>query len=67
MSLPLDKRKRNPFFAKKEKNLNSRLKNLIFSKPPILKILLLKFWRLVIGLLGLINAKGIDKAQSIWL
>ena len=37
-----------------------------FSKSPILKIFLRKFHRLVLGLVGLIDAKGIDVAQSIW-
>ena len=43
------------FFAKK----------LRFSKQPILKIFLRKFYELVFGLVGLIDAKGIDAAQSI--
>ena len=34
-----------------------------FSKPPILKIFSPKFQRLVLGLVGLIDAKGIDMAQ----
>ena len=37
-----------------------------FSKSPILKIFLWKFHGLVLGLVGLINAKGIDVAQPIW-
>ena len=37
-----------------------------FSKSPILKIFLQKFDRFVIGLVGLIDAKGIDVAQHIW-
>ena len=37
-----------------------------FSKSPILKFFLLKFHGLVLGLLGLIDAKGIDLAQPIW-
>ena len=37
-----------------------------FSKSPILKIFLPKFHRLVLGLVGLIDAKGIDVAQPIW-
>ena len=34
-----------------------------FSKSPILIIFLRKFQRLVLGLVGLIEAKGIDVAQ----
>jgi hypothetical protein len=40
---------------------NGRLK-LGFSKPPILKKCLRKFHGLVLGLVGLIDAKGIDVA-----
>ena len=40
-------------------------KNLRFSKSPILKIILCKFHGLVLGLVGLIDAKGIDVAQPI--
>ena len=36
-----------------------------FSKPPILKIFSQKFHRLVLGLVGLIDAEGIDVAQPI--
>ena len=42
-------------------------KKLSFSTPPILNIFLWKFHGLVLGLAGLIDAKGIDVAQSIWL
>ena len=38
-----------------------------FSKLPILKILFLKSYRLVLGLVGLIDAKAINVAQPIWL
>ena len=38
-----------------------------FSKSPILEIFSRKFHRLVLGLVELIDAKGIDVAQSIWL
>ena len=38
-------------------------KPLRFSKPPILKNLLPKFQRLVLGLVVLIDGKGIDVAQ----
>ena len=37
-----------------------------FSKSPILKIFSRKFLRLVLGLVGLNDAKGIDVAQRIW-
>ena len=43
-----------------------------FSKSPFFKIansqnFLLKFHGLVLGLVGLIDAEGIDVAQPIWL
>jgi hypothetical protein len=38
-------------------------KKLSFSKSPILKFFLGKFHGLVLGLVGLIDAKGIDVAQ----
>jgi hypothetical protein len=41
-------------------------KKLSFSKSPILNIFFQKFHGLVLGLVGLIDAKGIDVAQSIW-
>ena len=38
-----------------------------FSKSPFFKIAnSQKFYRLVLGLVGLIDAKGIDVAQPIW-
>ena len=37
-----------------------------FSKSPILKIFLKKFLRLVLRLVGLNDAKGIDVAQCVW-
>ena len=40
-------------------------KKLRFSKLLILKNVLRKFHRLVLGLVGLIDAKGIDVAQPI--
>ena len=40
-------------------------KKLSFSKLPILKIFLRKFQTLVLGLVGLIDAKDIDVAQPI--
>jgi hypothetical protein len=41
-------------------------KKLRFSKPPILNIFFQKFHGLVLGLVGLVDAKGIDEAQRIW-
>jgi hypothetical protein len=41
-------------------------KKLSFSESPILKKFLRKFHGLVLGLVGLIDAKGIDVAQTIW-
>ena len=52
------------FRKKKIKMADS--KKLRFSKPSILKIFLRKFLRLVLGLVGLNDAKGIDVAQCIW-
>ena len=43
------------------------LQNGRFSKSPILVKFLRKFHRFVLGLVGLIDAKGIDVAQPIWL
>jgi hypothetical protein len=37
-----------------------------FPAPPILNIFTQKFHGLVLGLVGLIDAKGIDMAQRIW-
>ena len=49
---------------------NQKLKtkqNVIFRASPILNIFLEKFHGLVLGLVGLIDAKGIGVAQPIWL
>jgi hypothetical protein len=55
------------FMGMQQKIQNGRLKKkLRFSKSPILKNFLRKFHRLVLGLVGLIDAKGIDVAQRIW-
>ena len=40
--------------------------NVRFSKSPILEIFSRKFHRSVLGLVGLIDAKGINVAQPIW-
>ena len=50
--------------AKKFKMADSKKQG--FSKSPILKKISRKFHRLVLGLVGLIDAKGIDEAQRIW-
>ena len=49
----------------KKKIQNGRLKKQRFSKPPILNIVLQKFHGLVLGLVELIDAKGIGMAQLI--
>jgi hypothetical protein len=61
-----DKMKQFLFFLKK-KIQNGRLKKCNFPAPPILNIFLWKFYGSVFGLVGLIDAKGIDVAQPIWL
>ena len=40
-------------------------KKLRFSKPPILNVFFQKFHGLALGLVGLIDARGIDVAQPI--
>ena len=60
------KQKKNFFFDEK----NSKwpiFQNGHFSKSPILEIFSQKFYRLVLWLVRLIDAKGIDVAQPIWL
>ena len=42
-------------------------KKLKFSKPPILKKISQKIQGLVLGLVRLIDPRGIDVAQPIWL
>ena len=53
------------FLKKKFKIADS--KKVHFSKSPILKIFLWKFHGSVLGLVELIDAKGIDLSQPIWL
>ena len=60
-----DQAKKN-FFEKKNTKWPI-FQNGRFSKSPILKIFLRKFHRLILGLVGLIDAKGIDVAQPIHL
>ena len=50
-----------------KKNQNSRPKKSSFPAPPILNIFSRKFNGLVLRLVGLIDAKGIDFAQAVWL
>ena len=57
-------KKKNFFWKKKSKMAD--FQNVRFSKSPILKIFLWKFHGLVLGLVGLTDAKGIDVAQPIW-
>ena len=59
------KQKKKIFFEEK----NSKwpiFQNGRFSKSPILEKILRKFHRLVLGLVGLIDAKAINVAQPIW-
>ena len=59
--------KKNFFFCKKKNPKWLIFQNGRFSKSPILKFFLQKSHRLVFGLVGLIDAKGIDVAQPVWL
>ena len=52
------------FFEKKFKMADSKKGPL--PSPPILNIFFQKFHGLVLGLVGLIDAKGIDGTQPIW-
>ena len=56
----------NFFFLFKKRIQNGRFSKGHFSKSPILKIFLWKFHGLVLKLVGLIDAKGIDLAQPVW-
>ena len=62
---PLTDFHRDEAIKKKSKLADS--KSMSFSKSPILKKFLQKFQRLVLGLVKLIDVKGIDVAQPIWL
>ena len=54
-------------FIFEEKNSKwSIFQNGRFSKSPILEIFWRKFYRLVLGLVEVIDVKGIDVAQPIW-
>ena len=51
--------------ARKKKSKWPIFQNGRFLKSPIFEIFLRKFYRLVLGLVGLIDVKGIDVAQPI--
>jgi hypothetical protein len=53
------------FFFKKKNSKWPIFQNSRFSKSPNLKKFSRKFYRLVLGLVGLIDAKGIDVAQQL--
>ena len=54
------------FMGNKQKKKLADSKKLSFSTLPILNISFQKFHGLVLGLVGLNYAKGIDVAQPIW-
>ena len=58
------KQKKKKISKKKLKMADSKKAH--FSKSPILEIFSRKFLGLVLGLVELIDAKGIDFAQPIW-
>ena len=60
------KQKKNFFFEKKKFKMADSKKG-HFPAPPILNIFSWKFHGLVLGLVELIDAKGIGMAQFIWL
>ena len=62
----IGKKQKQKYFSEK-KIQNGRLKKARFPAPPILNVFLQKFYGLVLGLIGLIDAKGIAVAQPIWL
>ena len=59
------KKKKKIFFEKKKSKWPTQKKQ-CFSKSPILKKFSRKFYRLVLGLVGLIDAKPINVAQPMW-
>ena len=59
------KQKKKKKFAKKISKWPTQ-KNWVFQPPPKAEQFLPKFHGLVLGLVGLIDAKGIDVAQCIW-
>ena len=58
--------KKNIFFAKFFAKWPTQKKR-VFQPPPKAEQFPPEFHGLVLGLVGLIDAKGIDVAQSIWL
>ena len=60
-----EKSKKKNFFGKKKIKMADSKKQR-FSKLPILKNFLRNFHRLVLGLVELVDEKGIDEAQRIW-
>ena len=62
----LDEGKKKNFFEKMKFKMADSKKG-HFSKSPILKKFSRNFHRLVLGLVGLVDAKDIDEAQCIWL
>ena len=60
-----DEAKKNLFFEK-IKNKMADSKKGHFPSPPILNIFFQNFHGWVLGLVGLIDAKGIDGTQPIW-
>jgi hypothetical protein len=59
--------KHNFFFFLKKKIQNGRLKKLSFSTSPKAEQFSPEFHRLVLGIVELIDAKGINVTQPIWL
>ena len=59
------KQKKNFFFEKKNSKWPTQ-KNWVFQLPPKAEQLSPKFHRSVLGLVGLIDAKGINVTQPIW-
>ena len=67
LNVVLIKEKQKPIYFFEKQIQNGQLKKKgHFSKSPILNILLSKFHELVLGLVGLNDAKGIEMAQPIW-
>ena len=61
----MGKKQKKKFFSWKKKIKMADSKKVHFSKSPILKIFLWKFHGLVLGLVGLIDAKGINVTQPM--
>ena len=65
MNLNKNEAKKNFFFLKKKFKMDDS-KKLSFSATPKAEQLSPKFHRLVLGLVGLIDVKGINVTQLIW-